>query len=136
MKLPNKKLLKESYHECFPDKSFEALWESLEKGFSKIKYSKGKDETINSFLVYRDLAFNEAEILDVGTIRSERQKGLSKDLLNKLSDYESLILEVSEINTPAINLYKSIGFKILSLRKNYYSSGGSRLDAIIMQKNI
>jgi ribosomal-protein-alanine N-acetyltransferase len=43
-----------------------------------------------------------------------------------------IMLEVNENNKPAINFYKKNGFKIISVRKDYY---GSNQNAIIMTLN-
>jgi len=43
-------------------------------------------------------------------------------------------LEVRESNTPAINLYKSYDFKLLSKRKDYYTN--PREDALVLVKNL
>ncbi len=42
-------------------------------------------------------------------------------------------LEVRVNNTPAINLYKNLGYKILYTRKNYYLDG---TDAYVMGKEL
>ena len=47
-----------------------------------------------------------------------------------LPDTKPIMLEVNVKNLPAISLYKKMGFKQISLRKNYYNTD----DAIIMRR--
>ena len=42
---------------------------------------------------------------------------------------ETIMLEVSTDNRPAINLYKKVGFQIINVRKNYYENK----DAYVMK---
>lgn len=55
-----------------------------------------------------------------------------KEIIKKARKFgsDSIILEVRESNTPAINLYLKLGFKILKEQKKYYHDGE---DALIMQ---
>jgi ribosomal-protein-alanine N-acetyltransferase len=45
-------------------------------------------------------------------------------------------LEVRPNNRTAINLYKSLGFRGVTMRKNYYPSPRGRLPAIVMAKKL
>lgn len=69
------------------------------------------------------------EVLDIINLFIEedyRKKGYAQKLLNyvieKNKDVEKIMLEVKEDNVPAINLYKKLGFKKISERKNYYKN--------------
>lgn len=53
-------------------------------------------------------------------------------IIGKELKYSSITLEVNENNLPAKNLYLKYGFKILGIRKHYYSTGDN---AIIMTLN-
>lgn len=46
---------------------------------------------------------------------------------------ESLFLEVRPSNGKGINLYESLGFETIGLRRNYYPAGASREDALVMR---
>jgi ribosomal-protein-alanine N-acetyltransferase len=48
------------------------------------------------------------------------------------SGINSLTLEVRVSNTPAINLYRKLGFEDYGIRKGYYTDTGE--DALIMWK--
>ena len=66
------------------------------------------------------------EIYDVETAPSYRRKGMAKKLMSALikaargGGGERILLEVRESNDAAINLYRALGFKEYSVRKNYY----------------
>ena len=82
---------------------------------------------------------DDTQITNIVTKKSKRQKGIGKQLLEKLIDMtkkhnkNSISLEVNEKNIPAINLYKNLGFKQVGLRKKYYNGTDN---AIIMTKEI
>ena len=69
------------------------------------------------------------DIFEIAVDKNFRKKGLASKLLNRINDERKILLEVSEKNIIAINLYIKNGFKIISRRKNYYLDGS---DAIIM----
>lgn len=71
-------------------------------------------------------------IIDVFVQESYRGKGISKILFNYLFDnYKNVrfMLEVRSKNFIAINLYESYNFKIIYVRKKYYTND----DALIME---
>lgn len=74
-------------------------------------------------------------------VKSEfRKKGIGKSLLEGLIDesksrgIDEMFLEVRSSNIPAISLYKSMGFKEIHIRKNYYSKPTE--NAIVFQLNL
>jgi ribosomal-protein-alanine acetyltransferase len=77
---------------------------------------------IGGFLVARPLGEGESEVLNLAVSPDFRRKGLGRALLSTLVDgYRGTIfLEVRESNLAARNLYKSMGFKEISSRPNYY----------------
>lgn len=70
----------------------------------------------------------EAELLSVVTRSNFRGLGLAVKLLThyllvlKTAGNVCAFLEVRASNTPAINLYKKLGFVLISERKNYYGT--------------
>ncbi|MCD6313042.1 MAG: GNAT family N-acetyltransferase, partial [Thaumarchaeota archaeon] len=58
-----------------------------------------------------------------------RRRGIGRMLLERLEaefrrmGCEKVVLEVAIDNEPAINLYKSMGYRFLTKLKNYYGSG-------------
>lgn len=77
----------------------------------------------------------EIELFDIAIIQSEQGNGYSKILMDYLINFarenncETILLEVNNINSKAINLYNKFGFKKYSERKNYYGKN----DAILMK---
>ena len=69
------------------------------------------------------------DIFEIAVDKNFRKKGLASKILNRINDERKILLEVSEKNEVAINLYKKHGFKMISRRKNYYLDGS---DAIVM----
>ena len=69
------------------------------------------------------------DIFEIAVDKNFRKKGLASKILNRINDERKILLEVSEKNEVAINLYKKNGFKMISRRKNYYLDGS---DAIVM----
>lgn len=79
------------------------------------------------------------ELNNIVVRKDKRGNGYSKLLLEKLLeiskeyDKENILLEVSEINEVAINLYEKYGFIKNGQRKKYYEG---KYDAILMIKKI
>lgn len=72
------------------------------------------------------ITYDEADIMNIVTKKTYRQKGIGTILFNNLISIckelkiKTLFLEVNEDNLPAISLYKKLGFSQIFLRKNYY----------------
>jgi ribosomal-protein-alanine N-acetyltransferase len=87
-------------------------------------------------------AADEAELLTLGLLPQGRGRGLAlrlmEDGLTLLDGWgvNSLFLEVSVSNSPAIALYRRCGFEIVGRRRNYYSHAGSNIDAHVMRAEI
>ncbi|HJH08547.1 MAG TPA: ribosomal protein S18-alanine N-acetyltransferase [Psychrobacter pasteurii] len=89
--------------------------------------------------------FEVAEVLRIGTHPQFQRRGLAQSLLQALiksmpeKQLERVLLEVRQDNTPAITLYKKMGFEVIHIRKDYYSipideaGGETKCDALIMQ---
>lgn len=84
------------------------------------------------------VVLDEGSLLDIAVDKSHRRKGVAKKLFeavqkvaedNKLS---FITLEVRVSGTPAISLYKAMGFEQVAIRKNYYSNPIE--DAVLMTK--
>lgn len=72
--------------------------------------------------------FDEAEIYEIAISPNFQNQGHGSHLLKKLieelfnSEINSILLEVRENNTNAINLYEKYNFKTYLVRKNYYGN--------------
>ena len=76
---------------------------------------------------------DEIEIVQIGIIKSCQRKNYGSLIINKLkklNDVEKIFLEVSVINTQAINFYLKNGFKKIGMRKAYYNRNKQRIDAL------
>ena len=79
-----------------------------------------------------------AEIESIAVAPDYRRQGIGTLILSKLIDTikergaKVICLEVHTNNTPAINLYKHFGFKIIGSIKNFYSNG----DALLMTRKL
>lgn len=79
--------------------------------------------------------FDEAHLDNIAIDNKFRRQGLARELVLYILRYlenigiHKITLEVRISNTAAINLYKSLGFVIEGVRKNYYSN---QEDAYIM----
>lgn len=107
-------------------------------GEGGICYTAAVDGEIAAYILGRLIA-PEGEIYRIATAPKFRRRGIAYRLLNyaikceKGRGLECLFLEVRASNTPAINLYKSHGFKDMGTRKNYYSNPTE--DAVLMVRS-
>jgi len=82
------------------------------------------------------MMYDEIHILNVAVHPDFRRKGIARRLLSEVMEYfyprgaRSVILEVRMNNKAAQNLYESMGFRTLRIRKKYYTDTGE--DAIVM----
>jgi ribosomal-protein-alanine N-acetyltransferase len=81
------------------------------------------DRTLG-FVVAREAAPGESEILNLGVVPSARRQGLAKALLSDLigPDSGTWFLEVRASNRAARSLYQSFGFQQVGERKYYYEN--------------
>ena len=97
-----------------------------------------EDEIVGFILA--DVFDDRSEIIDVSVALLYRNRKIGDLLVKKIIDISSskgcdnITLEVKTNNEPAIKLYKNNGFKIISVRKKYYSNG--TIDAYLMQRKL
>ena len=83
---------------------------------------------------------DEAEIPNVCVSADARRRGIGRALMEELVQRArelgivTLHLEVRQSNIPAQNLYRSIGFEDIGIRKNFYDL--PKEDAILMCKTL
>ncbi|NMA50564.1 MAG: GNAT family N-acetyltransferase [Mollicutes bacterium] len=59
-----------------------------------------------------------------------RKKGIATKLINSIVEDKKIsriVLEVSDNNKKAINLYKKLGFSVINKREKYYKDGSNAL---------
>lgn len=95
-------------------------------------YTYSIEDKIVGFII-STLIEKELEILAVFVKEDYRKQNIATELMKhiiKNNDVKRVLLEVSEKNIAAINLYQKLGFKTISKRLNYYKDS----DALIMEK--
>lgn len=81
---------------------------------------------------------DETDMMNIAVLPEARRAGIGERLILSLIELlkdrgsRSLALEVRSSNTPAISLYKKLGFLQVGRRPNYYR--GPREDALILRK--
>ena len=76
---------------------------------------------------------NEVEIIKIGVMKSYQGKNYGTHLITKIKklSIRKIFLEVSSLNKTAIKFYEKNGFKIIGVRKNYYTlRDNSKVNAI------
>ena len=80
------------------------------------------DGAVAGFLVSREVAAGEREILNLAVDPVQRRRGVARRLLeNELAGARGQwFLEVRESNAGARRFYESLGFRVAGQRKDYY----------------
>jgi ribosomal-protein-alanine N-acetyltransferase len=85
-------------------------------------------------------AADEAEVLSVAVVKSERVKGVGRALMGAhlaglaRAGVRTVFLEVEPGNVSAVALYGRLGFQAVGERKNYYRTGaGVRAPALTLR---
>lgn len=86
------------------------------------------------FCAWRQVAADEAELLNLAVDPALRRTGVGAALLTELcaTARGDIFLEVAVPNTAAIDLYRKLGWESVALRKGYYHHG--KTDAVVMKK--
>ena len=106
-------------------------YESLNSGVNKTFVIVDSNNVIG-FIHIQDL-IDEIDIIDIVIDDEYRRKGYGKSLMKYIFDLykgKKFILEVAINNEAAVNLYKSLDFKVINERKGYYNG----IDALVMEK--
>ncbi len=82
------------------------------------------DGRVAGFLVVRQVAADEREILNLAVDPTERCRGVARKLLETELARENMrwFLEVRASNSSAIKLYERAGFRAAGRRESYYSN--------------
>lgn len=93
------------------------------------------DEGIKGFIQVTKL-YENMDIVNIVVKENYRRMGIATKLfqyaISKFTDLKEVTLEVAVDNLPAISFYEKMGFKMLSIRKNYYKTS----DAYLMKKEV
>ena len=96
------------------------------------------EEELVGFLVFVVIE-RQAEILNFGIHQAKQGQGFGRAFLREvLADLpektEDIFLDVRVSNLRASNLYHSLGFKTVAVRREYYRmAGGGREDGLVMK---
>lgn len=119
----------------FPTPWSQESWNKVFYSLSQryILMAEGDDSVLGFTLFDVSTADSFAHLLKIVVNPTVRSMGIGKKLLSEsigvLSSrgIKSFFLEVEEFNMVAINLYESLGFKIIHQKKQFYSSGANAL---------
>ncbi|RWI97429.1 ribosomal protein S18-alanine N-acetyltransferase [Mesorhizobium sp.] len=135
-------LHREDFVRPWTDGEFAALLEQETVfGFAARETGQGAKPPVG-FVLAR-LAAGEGEILTVAVARAHRRQGLGWQLIDAVlrelhaQRAEALFLEVDETNTPAVALYRRLGFRQVGQRPNYYrSTEHGPTGALVMRRDL
>ena len=122
-----------SFTDPWPESSFSG---DFDKEFAYQFVAETRDKIIAGYTQFW-IVIDEGHILNIAVSRAFRRLGIGRKIMNFALQVMSekgvkyALLEVRKNNMPALNLYKSMGFRKIAVRKKYYSDGA---DAIIMLK--
>jgi ribosomal-protein-alanine N-acetyltransferase len=114
-------------------------YETFEAELSALNryYLLAKDAKSREIVGFAGSSFDgeTVDLLTISVLPSHRRLGIGKSLLNqhiktaKDVGAKQIMLEVRSDNGPAINLYKSLRFEQISIRKRYYKT----VDALVLR---
>ena len=112
--------------------SYSVLKDELNSDNSLYFFIENNQGLILGFIGIK-IILDEAELMNIVVKKDARNLGIGSFLLKKVIQEASnlklknIYLEVNELNTPAINLYKKFNFTQIGLRKNYYGDNSGVL---------
>lgn len=95
------------------------------------------DNRVSGYAIM-SIAAAEAHVLNLCVHPELRRMGYGRRLLNALlfraheTELKQIFLEVRPSNQIAIDLYQSVGFSRIGVRKAYYQAAGGREDAVVL----
>jgi ribosomal-protein-alanine N-acetyltransferase len=126
---------KTSFPDPWPEKTFAAEFSNSN---SKSFVALSETGIIVGYCFFWNLG-KELEVHTIAVDTAWRKHGIGKLLVNQiiieanLLSINKVMLEVRESNVSATSLYKSLGFTVDSMRKNYYREGEN---AVLMSRSI
>lgn len=110
--------------------------------FGFIARAEGNRKAQPSGFVLARHVLDEAEILTVAVSPQSQRKGVGHALMDATLRYlhneraSMLFLEVDELNTAALGLYRRLGFKQVGKRPGYYETPAGRSAAVTMRRDL
>lgn len=101
-------------------------FETLKKDMTNTSYTFSVilyNEEIAGYINFAD-CIDHTDLISIAILPKYRGLGLAKDLITYMESYSThpIFLEVRESNISAISLYEKLNYKIINIRKNYYSN--------------
>ena len=107
-----------------------------------LSYGAFYNETLVSFILgdlFNIEKISEYEILLIYVCKNFRNKGLGKELVDKIienyNNLKKIYLEVSKSNHEGILFYTKMKFKTTYTRKKYFLIENKRIDALVLTKS-
>lgn len=126
--------------QCFPEDAWDAAALSgiLAMKGAEARLAEEAERPIG--LLFAVILAVEAEILTLGVAPAARRRGVARILIEDLFararafGTRGVVLEVAADNSPALALYKSVGFRTVGLRHAYYQrERGPAIDAWLLR---
>jgi [ribosomal protein S18]-alanine N-acetyltransferase len=131
----------ETFRQPWSDDDFHALL--MERNvFGYIARQEGSRKAQPGGFVLARLVPDEAEILTIAVSPHAQRRGLGHALMDATLRHlhnaraSMLFLEVDELNTPALGLYRRLGFKQVGKRPGYYETADGRSAALTMRRDL
>jgi ribosomal protein S18 acetylase RimI-like enzyme len=119
--------------ECFPHERWsQQVWEDEFAVANVLGYWDEDLLGLASFAI----AGATVDLRTVGVTAAARRRGVATELLRTGMEWAAamgasrMLLEVAEGNAPALELYRKLGFGLISRRRRYYRDGA---DALILE---
>jgi ribosomal-protein-alanine N-acetyltransferase len=113
------------------------LREELVRPWTRLWIARSDDAGVLGFLLAWHVV-DELHILDVAAALSHRRQGVGRALMTHAIAWASehrarqMLLEVRRSNTPAIRLYRTLGFFGFGLRRDYYADHEDALEMMLL----
>lgn len=110
----------------------------LRDGPTTMLLAAAAEDVPSGFTAFR-VAADESEILTLGVLPESRRRGMAEALLRSAMETawargaRTMFLEVDASNSPALALYRKLGFKEAGRRPNYYRNCDSLADAVVLR---
>jgi [ribosomal protein S18]-alanine N-acetyltransferase len=113
------------------------LYAELRKPWSHLWVVREEGPGVVAFAMAWHVA-DELHVLNLATRSDRRRRGIGRALMNRLVEFaraervRHVFLEVRRSNRPALNLYRSLGFFAMGIRKKYYPDDEDAVEMVLV----